>query len=261
MKRPLKYLASAVMLLSPLAAHAADLAVKAPPPPPVPVFSWTGFYIGANIGGAWANNDWRDTLFLTNFNNNGNNGNNGVFIGGGQIGGNYQIGSFVIGGEWDFDWAGNNNGTGVIIPGVGNIVVTDNNRWITTVAARFGWAIDHWLFYGKVGGGWVGNNNLTVTNVTTGLSLTCGTFTNLTNCGNNTGGWLVGAGAEYAFTNNWTVKFEYDYLGLGNRTFFIPATAPFLAGDTFTSNNRNVQMVKVGVNYLFNWGAPVAARY
>ena len=65
-----------------------------------------------------------------------------------------------------------------------------------------------------------------------------------------------GAGFEYAFTNNWTVKLEYDYLGLGNRTFFVPATAPLLAGDTLTSGNRNVQMVKVGVNYLFNWGAP-----
>lgn len=53
---------------------------------------------------------------------------------------------------------------------------------------------------------------------------------------------------------HWSLKFEYDYLGLGNRTFVIPATAPLLAGDTFTSNNRNVQMVKVGINYLFNWG-------
>ena len=253
MKRLLKYLAGAAMLLSPLAAHSADLAVKAAPPPMMmPVFSWTGFYIGANIGGAWANNNWNDTLFRTNFNN-GNN--NGTFIGGGQVGANYQIGSFVIGGEWDFDWAGNsnNNGTGVIIPGVGNIVVTNNNRWITTVAARFGFAVDHWLFYGKAGGGWVGNNNLTVTNVTTGVSLTCGNFTN---CGNNNGGWLLGGGVEYAFTNNWTVKVEYDYLGLGNRTLLIPATAPFLAGDSFISNNRNIQMVKVGVNYLFNWGAP-----
>jgi outer membrane immunogenic protein len=249
----------ALIALSITAARAADLAVKAPPPPLPPVFSWTGFYIGANFGGAWARNNWTDTLFLTNFSNSGS---NGVFIGGGQIGGNYQIGNFVIGGEWDFDWAGNNSiGTGVVIPGVGNIVVTNNNRWITTVAARFGYTVDRMLFYGKAGGGWVGNNNLTVTNVTTGVSLTCGTFSNLTNCGNNTGGWLVGAGFEYAFTNNWTVKFEYDYLGLGNRTFVIPATAPLLAGDTFTSNNRNVQMVKVGVNYLFNWGAPVAARY
>jgi outer membrane immunogenic protein len=242
---------AAFSVLGTAVAGAADMAVKAPPPPPPPLFSWTGFYVGANIGGTWSSQDWWDTRFQTNFTNNA-----GLFIGGGQIGGNYQVGNFVIGGEWDFDWAGNHTGGGVLIPGVGNIVVTNNNRWITTVAARFGYAVDHWLFYGKAGGGWVGNNTLIVTNLTTGVSLTCGSFSTLTNCGNNTGGWLVGAGVEYAFTNNWTVKFEYDYLGLGNRTFFIPATAPLLAGDTFTSNNRNVQMVKVGVNYLFNWGAP-----
>jgi outer membrane immunogenic protein len=239
----------ALIVLGTATAGAADLAVGAPPPP---VFSWTGLYIGANIGGAWASNNWTDT-FLTNFNNNNNN----KGVGGGQIGGNYQIGNFVIGGEWDFDWAGDNNGTGVIIP-AGNIAVASNNGWITTVAARFGWAIDHFLLYGKAGGGWVGNNNLTVTNLATGVSLTCGTFAS---CGNNTSGWLVGAGFEYAFANNWSVKLEYDYLGLGNRTIFIPTTAPLLAGDTLTSSNRFVQMVKVGVNYLFNWGAPVAARY
>jgi outer membrane immunogenic protein len=247
----------ALLALGTAAAGAADVGVQAPPPPLPPVFSWTGFYVGANIGGAWSNTRSTDSLFLTNFNNNNNN--NGVFIGGGQIGGNYQIGSFVIGAEWDFDWtANNNNATGVVIPGVGNIVVTSNNRWITTAAFRFGWAIDHWLVYGKAGGvGWFRNNDLTVTNLTTGVSITCGTFNTLRNCGSNTGGWLVGAGFEYAFTNNWTVKFEYNYLGLGNRIFVIPTTAPLLAGDTFTSNNRNVQMVKVGVNYLFNWGAPV----
>jgi outer membrane immunogenic protein len=258
MKRLLKYLASAVMLLmlSPLTAHSADIA--GPPPLLVPMFSWTGFYAGANIGAAWTNSSWTDTLTLTNFNN--NNSGNGVFIGGGQIGGNYQIGSFVIGGEWDFDWAANNNHTnGVVIP-AGNIVVTNNNRWITTVAARFGWAFERWLWYGKAGGGWVGNNT-TVTNTTTGVSVsTCGNLT--TNCGNNNnGGWLLGAGLEYAVTNNWTVKLEYDFLGVGSRTFVIPVTSPFLAGDTFHSNNRNVQEIKVGFNYLFNWGAPVGGRY
>jgi outer membrane immunogenic protein len=138
----------------------------------MPVFSWTGFYVGANVGGAWANNNWTDTLFGTNFNN----GNNGAFIGGGQIGGNYQIGQFVIGGEWDFDWAANNNngGNGVLIPALGNTyLLTNNDRWITTVAARFGWAIDHLLLYGKVGGGWVGANNWNLTNVATGCSPAC----------------------------------------------------------------------------------------
>src|SRR6516165_8557878 len=155
-----KFVIAAAMALSlGTPVFAADMAVKAPPPPPVPMFSWTGFYIGGNIGGAWSNNRWNvvDPLFVTGLGNN----NNGVFIGGGQIGGNYQIGQFVIGGEWDFDWAANNNNnTGVFIPGVGNIVVNNNDRWITTVAARFGWAIDHWLIYGKAGGGWVGSNSL-----------------------------------------------------------------------------------------------------
>ena len=246
----------ASIALSTVVAGAADLPVKAPPAPPMPVFSWTGFYIGANAGGAWANYNWTDSLLLTSFNSNAN---NGVFMAGGQIGGNYQIGSFVIGGEWDFDWAGNyNGGTGVVIPAVGTMVVSNNIRWLSTLAARFGFAADSWLFYGKAGGGWVSNNNLTIANITTGVSLACGSFTN---CGNSNSGWLVGAGAEWAFAPNWSVKFEYDYLGLGNRTFFIPAASPLLAGDSFTSSNRNIQMAKVGINYLFNWGAPVNARY
>ena len=247
----------AFSVLGTAVAGAADMPMRAAPPMlPPPLFTWTGFYVGGNIGGAWTNNTWRDTFFGTNFNNNNN---NGRFIGGGQVGVNYQVGQFVIGGEWDFDWAGNHNGTGVITP-AGNILVNSNNRYITTVAARFGYAIDRWMLYGKVGGGGVGNHDFTATNLTTGVSVTCGTFANVT-CSNGAGGWLVGAGFEYAVTNNWTVKLEYDYLGLGNRTFVVPAAAPFLAGDTFTTHNRNVQMVKVGFNYLFNWGAPVAARY
>jgi outer membrane immunogenic protein len=243
----------AFSVLGTAVAGAADMAVKAPPPPPLPVFSWTGFYVGGNIGGAWSRNTWTDTILLTNFNNGGN---NGAFIGGGQVGINYQFGNFVVGGEWDADWAGNhNNNNGVITPR-GTFVVTNNNRWITTLAARFGVAVDHWLFYGKAGGGWVGNNDVTITNLNTGVSVSCASLGTLSSCSNNAGGWLVGAGFEYAFTNNWTVKLEYDYLGLGNRTFVVPATAPILANDTFTSGNRNVQMVKVGFNYLFNWGAP-----
>ena len=251
----------------------AKLYTKAPPPPPP--FSWTGFYVGANIGGAWARNGWSEPPFLRNFYNT-----SGLFIGGGQMGGNYQIGKFVIGGEWDFDWAGNHNPQ-VLVPGFGTIAaaaalaslpfapaptppppgipLTGINHWITTVAARFGYAIDNWLLYGKAGGGWAANNNWTITDVTTGMSLTCSIFSR--DCGKYTGGLLLGAGYEWAFTKNWTVRMEYDYLGLGNRIFVIPATAPLLAGATAVTNDRNVQMLKVGVNYLFNWGAGVTERY
>jgi outer membrane immunogenic protein len=57
------------------------------------------------------------------------------------------------------------------------------------------------------------------------------------------------------------VKLEYDFLKLPDRTLVLPGTAiPALAGDTITSDH-NVQMVKLGANYLFNWGGPVVARY
>ena len=64
---------------------------------------------------------------------------------------------------------------------------------------------------------------------------------------------LVGVGIEWAFAPNWSVKIEYDYLGLRSQTFTAPAGG-FLAGDTFTTSNPNVQMVKVGANYLFKYG-------
>jgi opacity protein-like surface antigen len=72
--------------------------------------------------------------------------------------------------------------------------------------------------------------------------------------GNTNSGRLLGAGVEWAFANNWSAKIEYDYLGLSSQTFAVPAGSPFLAGDTFTTNSRSVQMVKAGVNFLFNGG-------
>jgi outer membrane immunogenic protein len=226
---------------------AADLPVKAPMPAPLPPFSWTGFYIGGNIGGAWAHRDVTDTLRGLNFSATSD----GVFIGGTQVGFNYQMGGFVLGVEGDFDWAGHNNsnnGAGVVVPGVGAVRVTANDKWIATLAARFGFAFDHWLLYGKAGGGWVGANNFTITNDTTGASISGGSS-------NSNSGFVVGAGIEYAITNFWTLKGEYDYLGLSNsRTLIIPVGA--LAGDVFTNRSRNVQMFKVGFNFLFN-----GARY
>jgi outer membrane immunogenic protein len=198
------------------------------------------FYLGGNIGGAWAHRDVTDTFLGVNFSN-GNN--NGVFIGGGQLGYNWQVNYFVLGIEADFDGAANNNNSRTVFTRIGTIQVTSNNRWITTLAARFGVTNGYWLFYGKAGGGWVGNDDFTVTNLTTGSSFTASN-------NNTNSGWLVGAGIEWAFAPNWSAKVEYNYLELDDRTFTVPAG--FLVGDTFT-HSRDIQMVKVGINYLFNW--------
>jgi outer membrane immunogenic protein len=237
-------------------ASAADLPPAPPPPPrapaayippPAPVFTWTGFYIGGNLGFGWNQGGVNDSLPPVGLGlAYGNPSASGVFFGGGQIGANYQISSFVIGAEANFDWAVNNNNSFPgVATGLGTIRVSSNDRWMTTLAARFGWAVDHLLIYGKAGGGWIGAGNFAVTNVGTGASIA------LSNSNTNTG-WLVGLGGEYAITDHWTAKLEYDYMGLSNASYAVPAGAPFLAGDTFGSSGRSVQMLTAGVNYLFN---------
>src|SRR5262249_27994632 len=239
--------ALSVLLATSMAANAADVPPYARPVGPAvylpPPFSWTGFYVGANLGGAWGHRNLTDSLFGLSFTNAND---KGAFVGGGQVGFNYQLGSFVVGVEGDVDGVANTSspGNGVISPAFGTILVTSNARWVTTLAARFGVANDTWLFYGKAGGGWVGYDNLTVT--VTGVSITG--FNNRTSSG-----WVAGAGIEWALAPNWSVKIEYDYIGLNSQTFTAPA-GTFLAGDTFTTSNPNIQMVKLGAHYLFNYG-------
>jgi len=246
----------ALFLLGTGVASAADLPALPPMAPftAPPPFSWTGFYVGGNLGGAWAQNNAVDTVFGLNFEGS----NDGVFIGGGQVGLNYQFGYAVVGVEADIDWTANNRGNNTIVIGpLGNAFqLTSNNSWISTVAARLGFVAERsLLLYSKIGAGWVGDTGFTLTDLTTGQSFNGAQ-------GNTNTGWLLGFGLEWAFTPNWTVKLEYDYLGMNNRTFTVnPNAIPVLAGDTFTTGSRNVQMGKVGINYLFNWGGPLAARY
>ena len=232
-------------------ANAADLGGPPPPPPAIPTyvpFSWTGFYIGGNIGLAWGEGDFTDSLrnIFTGPSQ------STIFTGGGQVGANYQINYWlVVGVEATFDWISNNNNQShaVTIPAVGNLIqVSINDRWITTVAARIGVvAAENALFYAKGGGGWVGDNEFTVTNVTTGASISG------SNSSSNVG-WLVGAGVEYAFAPNWTAKAEYDFLGLRNTSVTVPTGAlGFPNGDVISTNDRDIQMLTVGFNYLFNW--------
>jgi outer membrane immunogenic protein len=235
-------------------ALAADLPMPAPPPrapaafiPPPPPFSWTGIYIGGNAGAAWNRGTVSDAF--------GNSftlpSNNAVFMGGGQVGGNWQTGALVLGVEGQFDWLANQNnasaGIAVPIPGGTNTLqVISKDRWLTTLTGRIGIAADHWLFYAKGGGAWVGNQSFTVNNVTTGQSFTSSSG------GWNTG-WTVGGGIEWAFAGPWSVKVEYDYIKLSSNSFTVATPSPVgvLAGDVFTTSNRNIQTVLGGINYRF----------
>jgi len=209
-------------------AYAADLpSRRAPPPayiPPVPIFTWTGFYIGANAGGAFRtnNNLYNNTLFfggaapVFGFNNGSN---NGRFIGGGQAGVNYQVGQFVFGVEGDGQALV--GGRPTFPGGVGG----GSTSFLGTVRGRGGLAFDRLIVYGT-GGVAFGNSNLPTTAVATVAGIP-GFFT--TANGNNMRvGYAVGAGLEYAFAPNWSVKAEYLFTDLGRNkvpTCLAPARA------------------------------------
>ncbi len=206
-------------------ALAADLPTKALPYTTVAAspYNWSGLYVGANFGGAWANGG---------LNVPGNNLYGGIseLIGGGQVGYNIQSGPLLFGIEGDFDWASFDH-PAIPFPTLGSV----SEHWISTVAGRFGVANDRWLVFGKLGGGWVGSSAT--------LNIPGGSW----NGSSTNAGWLAGAGIEYGFKAHWTVKLEYDYFTQPN---WISATVPTVA------LNRDVQMIKAGINYKFENGVP-----
>jgi outer membrane immunogenic protein len=227
--------ATIALFVASSAAFAADLGRPPPPPPPPIFYNWTGFYIGANIGGAWASGTLTDTLTGANFT-----GNHSGVIGGGTAGYNWQISpNFVFGIEGTFDGTSigkTSNTVGVTINGIPSVIQgSAGTNWVSTVAARFGIAQNNWLFYGKAGGGWA-DNTASLTNLTTGGSISTS---------NTKSGWLLGAGIEYGVTSNWSIKAEYDYLGLSHWT----AASPLL-GDSLNVA-RQINMFTVGANYRF----------
>ena len=219
-----------------LQAVAADLPQRPvyTPAPVVPVFSWTGFYLGGNIGGAWSSTTVTSNITGANWKPS-----NSTFIGGGQLGYNYQWpgSNWVIGAEWTFDWGGGDKTSNVVSTPVGNLQASANGAsWLTTLTGRLGYAADRWLVYGKGGWAWL-ESSARITNLTTGASATADHTSN---------GWVGGAGVEYAWTQNWTTKLEYNYIGSGN--WSSPNT--LVAGGN-ASYKAHIQTLVLGVNYKF----------
>ena len=214
----------AFALLAGEQALAADLPPPAPMPrapavyvpAPIPVYTWTGFYIGGNVGVGWQQGNLGDPLgnsFAT--------GNSIKGLGGGQVGVNYEFyNGVVVGAEAMFDWRFNNNNTmTTTLPAsgvpAGPASITVNNQWLTTATGKLGYAWDRVMVYAKAGGAWVGSSNPTIA--------VDGFGTVNPSLSNSNWGWTVGAGAEYAFFGGWSARIEYDYIGLTNQTFTVPA--------------------------------------
>jgi opacity protein-like surface antigen len=233
-------LTSAILGLAlPPSASAADLSANTgslKDPIAAPAYNWSGFYAGANIGGAWSTTTLTDETAAAHWTPGGTG-----FIGGAQIGYNVQTGNFVYGIEGDFDWTTFAGTTRPLSTSLGVIEASTTKDWIATVAGRLGIASDNLLFYSKFGAGWIQESAALST--AGGGAILSGSRT--------TSGWLAGGGIEYAFASNWTGKLEYDYLGLSNTTTLSPSVV---------NVSHDIQMLKVGVNYEFGERAPAAAK-
>ncbi|MBI5265195.1 MAG: porin family protein [Bradyrhizobium sp.] len=266
-----------VLVLSALAvgtvsATAADLAPRyaKAPAPVVAAFNWTGFYIGGFVGGAFADGNAFSTEPL---NVGGFAWNGGVLpnsyslsnsvIAGGTIGWNYQpVGTnWLIGIEGEAGYIRvartiqdiNAINAGFAYPD--SLDATRIGDWYGVIAGRLGFAADRALFYAKGGVAFVEKNYGFADNCVVGG---CGGgILNLGHSGTHVT-WAAGAGVEYAFTNNWSLKGEYLYLAT-HQTYTV--TGVHAAGDTYTNSHTDpgVHTAKVGINYRF--GGPVVAKY
>jgi outer membrane immunogenic protein len=260
--------AAAALLATTTLASAADMAVKARPAPiPVEIWSWTGFYIGAHVGAGWGETESTLTgistvppiggglgAFTLPFSQTSYSG----FLGGVQAGANWQAGWAVIGVQGDFAGA-DIKGTSPCFVVLGCTTKTD---WLATVSGRVGAVVlDRGLVYAKGGVAWM-NSTHSVAAPNFGLG---GAFTgNLTSKEVTHFGWLVGLGTEWMITRNWTAFIEYNYIEFEKTNQAFPINlgvgAPFALNVNADLKN-NLSIAKVGVNYKFDWGTPVAARY
>ena len=214
-------------------ALAADMAVKAPPPPvAAPAYSWTGFYIGGNGGYAWGSS----VQFFTG----GGGGttyryNIDGWEGGGTLGYNWQIQQWVLGVETDFSGSHISGSTvSTVRYGCGTTCATTVDDF-GTLSARLGYGWNNVLLYGTGGlayGGIASN-------------LDGGTATNWRT------GWAAGAGAEYGFAPHWSAKLEWIYLNFSSFQWTNAHNANFNCTGINCSTDAKFNVIRAGVNYRF----------
>lgn len=278
-------------------ASAADMPVKARPMAPAPAFSWTGFYIGANVGGSWSNEGTDYSMpftaagnIFTNcgapagvvlpaptspnpFDLSGSCSNkSSSFLGGGQIGYNYQSGAVVYGVEADFEWRrlidrsytrfGSNANTGLPMGSVATDTAYFKSEQgsLGTLRGRIGYAPSNWLLY-VIGGLAVGNTKHSVTEVLSPGNTCTAVGAGCRNASDDSTktGWTVGAGAEWAFAQTWSLGVEYLYVDLGKTTLTLAPTGGFFFNTSTVTFNDQSHIARLKLNY--RWGQkPAPAR-
>lgn len=218
----------AVLLSTTSAAFAADITIPEEPAPiaPIPIFTWTGFYVGIVGGYNWGSSDWSTNEFdNVSFNANGGNV-------GGTVGYNYQFANnVVLGLETDLSWSG---AKGDVVCAFDDLRCETESQWFGTLRPRLGYAFDRFLPYITAGAAY-GNVKLSARDRFDNDFSFSDSVTRF--------GWSAGVGVEYAFTDQWTAKIEYLHTDLGSDNFLID--------DFIVNSDWKADGVRVGVNYKF----------
>lgn len=245
-----------------VSATAADLGARKRQPAMAPVavapaFTWTGVYAGVNAGYVGSSGDkWRTTgdaatlayVGAGTFPASGSFSRSG-FIGGAQLGANYQIGQFVIGAETDLMGLASSKKTNFQMASGTYGTVKDTSSWLGTSRVRLGFTpVDRLLVYGT-GGAAYGSVKHSAWTTAPGIA---GAPSWAGSKSDTRFGWALGAGAEYAFTNNITAKVEYLYYDLGRSNLALAGTnaAGVASAPVLRSENRG-NIVRAGLNYKF----------
>ena len=293
-KLSLGCVALAALITAP--AIAADMAVKAPYRAAPPVWSWTGFYIGVNAGGGWDNNDVVETA-TSSFCNPALGGCGGAtlisasalaalppgfgvkskgFIGGGQLGYNYQTGLFVWGIEADFDGAsikGSGNAGATVPFGAANTVTVAGSAdkkldFLGTVRGRLGVTpVGPLLLYATGGFAYGHVSSSTTLGESVGGPCFCGPAAGAAgSISTSRTGWAGGAGAEWAFSPALSVRAEWLHYDLGSASYGLSpltqlnaAGVPFFGITTVSSTSFRGDIVRAGLNWKFGglgYGGP-----
>jgi outer membrane protein OmpA-like peptidoglycan-associated protein len=239
---------------------------------------WAGFYIGLNAGGAWNHtcNSWTpagpivDPAIANAFYNR-NCPNNGVFVGGAQIGYNFQYDHLVWGFGLDYDyWSAKNHNrsltyTGPVPPPDGTYAFSGkvSPNGFAILGPRIGYAAGNWLPYLRAGGvyAWGSHHSTATFTDPEGTASFSG--------GKNfkSSGYGAGAGLEYALPGQWSLRAEYTYVNLGkgtNSTTTCTGSAATCTefGNLSLDNIHNsftANIARIGINYRFGGAAPPPA--
>jgi outer membrane immunogenic protein len=203
-----------------------------------PTYNWSGCYIGGNFGGLWAKKDWSVTASTSQ--------DLSSALGGGQVGCNYQVTTWVFGIQGDYDWTNASADSADA-----RLALTDhtNIKSLASVTGRVGYSWDRFLGYVKGGGAWE-RDEYSTTLLTTGATFSTASETRT--------GWTIGIGGEYAFTDWLTGFVEYDYYDFGTTT---NAFAVVGGGTSLVDIKETKSVAKAGVSFKFNPGGPVVAKY